>query len=330
MPQRGELVARQLLARAVDVVGQQHLVAGSQQRHVDERDRRQAARREQRLHAALERGDALLEREGGRRAVQAVGVAGLLLPVARAQRRACRRNSTVDALCTAGCTRAEAGRRPVGMGDQRRAARRGPASSWRRRRSRLRPASPTRSWPSAATMRARVNSPRLQRLRRLLRRQQADPAVDLGRVGVAAADAALPAERRRRVDQHLHRRADRRAQLARSTTCLGDRHEARAPLLAHARPAACRAARWPPRRRPANRRSSRRGRAAPREEVEQVLELGFGLAREAGDERAADDELAGRSRASAPARSRLLLGARRPLHAASGCAGCACWNGTSR
>ena len=57
----GELVARELHPRTVGVVGDQHLVAASQQRHVDQRDRRQPAGHEQRLHAAFERRDALLE-----------------------------------------------------------------------------------------------------------------------------------------------------------------------------------------------------------------------------------------------------------------------------
>jgi hypothetical protein len=64
------------------------------------------------------------------------------------------------------------------------------------------------------------------------------------------------------------------------------------------------------------------------DEVEQVLELGLGLAGKAGDEGAADDEL----RADlAPARQPLevLLAARRPLHPRS-TSGCECWNGTSR
>ena len=69
--------------------------------------------------AAFERGEALLEREGGRRAVQAVGVAGL---AASSRARAAPRRSakiTVDALYTAGCIAAEAGRRLVGVVDQR-------------------------------------------------------------------------------------------------------------------------------------------------------------------------------------------------------------------
>ena len=59
-----------------------------------------------RLHAAFERRDALLERERRRRAVQAVGVAGLLLPAARAQRGGVGEDD-VDALWTGGCTAAK-------------------------------------------------------------------------------------------------------------------------------------------------------------------------------------------------------------------------------
>ncbi len=73
--------------------------------------------------AALERRDALLERERRRRSVQAVGVAGLVAPVARAQggdvREQHRRRLVHRRL-----HRAEAGRRLVAVADQRRAARR--------------------------------------------------------------------------------------------------------------------------------------------------------------------------------------------------------------
>ena len=153
---------------------------------------------------------------------------------------------------------------------------------------------------------------RLQRLRRLVGRQQADPAVDLGGVGVAAAPAAFPAERRRRVDQDLHRRADAFPQL-RHRDVLGDAHEARAPLLAQlGRDHAGQRVRARARHR---RIREAAGAIDPRlaNEIEQMLELGVGLARKAGDEGAADDEL----RADlAPARQPLevLLAARRPLH----------------
>ena len=53
----------------------------------------------------------------------------------------------------------------------------------------------------------------LQRPRCLLGRQQVHAAVDLGRVGVGSADAALAAERGGGVDQHLHRCSDPLTQL---------------------------------------------------------------------------------------------------------------------
>ena len=83
--------ARQLAAREFLAPARRRCPGSAPRRRptagrVDEHDRRQAARHQQRLQAALERRDAFLEREGRRRAVQAVGVAGLVLPVARAQR----------------------------------------------------------------------------------------------------------------------------------------------------------------------------------------------------------------------------------------------------
>ena len=82
-----ELVARQLPARAVHVGRQQHLVARRQQRQIDHRHRRQAAGHQHALQPAFQRGDALLQQEGGGRPVQAVGVAVAAAPVACAQRR---------------------------------------------------------------------------------------------------------------------------------------------------------------------------------------------------------------------------------------------------
>src|SRR5688572_21783289 len=153
----------------------------------------------------------------------------------------------------------------------------------------------------------------LQRLRRFFRGEQPHAAIDLGRVGVAAADAALAAERRCAVDQYLHRRADALAQLG-GRGRLGDLHEARTPFL-------------PQLRRDGVRQVVGRGAfdrrvgkaAGPIDarfvhELQQVLEFGLGLAGETGDESAADDEL----RADlAPARDALevLLAARGPLHA---------------
>ena len=117
----GELVTSEFLARPVGVVGKQQLVAALQERHRDQRDRRQAARHEQRLHAAFERGDPLLERERRRRSVQAVGVARLLAPVARAHRGDVGEDDR-RRLVDPRLHRDEAGRRPVGVRDQRGAA----------------------------------------------------------------------------------------------------------------------------------------------------------------------------------------------------------------
>ena len=93
MPQLRELAVGQRLVGAVDVVGQQHLVAGLEQGQATQSA--MAARplgTSRHCCAAFERGDALLQHEGGRRAVQAVGVAGLgASSRARAWRRRRRR-----------------------------------------------------------------------------------------------------------------------------------------------------------------------------------------------------------------------------------------------
>ena len=121
----GEFVARQILARLVRVARNQHLVASAQQGQVGQGDRRQSARHQQRLQATFERGDARFERERRRRAVQAVGVAGLFLPLARVQRGGVREDHG-RSLEHAGLRRVEAGRRlvrvvnQVGAGRQRR------------------------------------------------------------------------------------------------------------------------------------------------------------------------------------------------------------------
>ena len=81
-----QLALREVLAGAVGVVGDQHLVAGVQQRQPHVGDGRQAAGHEHALQPAFERAQALFEGEGGGRAVQAVGVAALVLPLARAHR----------------------------------------------------------------------------------------------------------------------------------------------------------------------------------------------------------------------------------------------------
>jgi hypothetical protein len=74
--------ASQFAVRVVDVLRQQHVVAGLQQREIDHRDRRQAARRQQAVFAAFDLGQPRFQREGGRRAVQAVGIGVLVFPLA--------------------------------------------------------------------------------------------------------------------------------------------------------------------------------------------------------------------------------------------------------
>jgi hypothetical protein len=113
----GKLAGGQRLVGAVGVVGNQHLVAGLQEGERHQRDGRQAAGHQQAFGAAFERGQALLERERGRRAVQAVGVAGLGLPVARAHGGHVGKE---DGRCLehAGLRRGEGGGRGVGMVDQ--------------------------------------------------------------------------------------------------------------------------------------------------------------------------------------------------------------------
>ena len=165
-PSAASIVARQFLApgrrRCPAISTSSPLL---QQRHVDQRDRRQAARREQRVAPAFERRDALFEREGRRRAVQPVGVAGL---AAASRARASPRRSrkiTVDALCTPTCTALEAGRRlRTDGGSVRSSARFGSVASLMSGQI----GTPIRSWPCVATMRARANSPAFSVCRRLL------------------------------------------------------------------------------------------------------------------------------------------------------------------
>ena len=77
----------QRLVGAVGIVGNQQFVTGSQKGHVDQRHGRQSAGHQRAIAAAFERGDACFECEGGGRAGQSVGVAGLMRPVAVAQGR---------------------------------------------------------------------------------------------------------------------------------------------------------------------------------------------------------------------------------------------------
>ena len=83
----GQLALAQGLVGTVGVVGQQHLVAGAQQGQGGGGDGRQAAGHQQALQAAFQRAQALFQQEGGGRAVQAVGVAALVQPLAAAHGR---------------------------------------------------------------------------------------------------------------------------------------------------------------------------------------------------------------------------------------------------
>ncbi|OIQ66960.1 hypothetical protein GALL_514670 [mine drainage metagenome] len=110
----GEKFLRQLTAGPVHVVGQQHAVALLQQGKIDEGDGRQPGGAEDAVPSAVERGQPLLEDEGGGRAVQAVGIAGLATPVA------CAHGGHVGeqhggGVVHAGLDRAEACWRLVGM-----------------------------------------------------------------------------------------------------------------------------------------------------------------------------------------------------------------------
>ncbi len=77
----GELALGQRLVRAIRVVRNQDFIAGSEQAQCDRGDGRQAAGRQQALQTAFKRAQPFFEQEGGRRAVQPVGVTGLLFPV---------------------------------------------------------------------------------------------------------------------------------------------------------------------------------------------------------------------------------------------------------
>ena len=91
IPRRDAKIALQPIAefavRVVDIVRQEHVVAAFQHRKIDQRNRRQAARRKHAAGATFNRRQPRFERERGRRAVQAVGVAALVLPVTRPHRR---------------------------------------------------------------------------------------------------------------------------------------------------------------------------------------------------------------------------------------------------
>jgi len=74
------------LAGTVSVVGDEHFVTAAQEGHVDQRHGRQTAGHQHTVFTTFDGGDALFQREGGRRSVQAVGVAALVFPVVGAQR----------------------------------------------------------------------------------------------------------------------------------------------------------------------------------------------------------------------------------------------------
>ena len=74
----------QRLVGAIGVVGDQHLVAGFKQRQGDVGNRRQAAGHQHALQATLQRAQPFLQHVGGGRAVQTVGVAGFVFPLAAA------------------------------------------------------------------------------------------------------------------------------------------------------------------------------------------------------------------------------------------------------
>lgn len=112
-----ELARGQRLVGSIGIVGNEHLVAGLQEGEGHQRDGREAAGHQQAFGAPFERRQPLLEREGGRRAVQAVGVAGLGLPVARAHRGHVGKEHG-RCLVHAGLRRGEGGGRCVGMVDQ--------------------------------------------------------------------------------------------------------------------------------------------------------------------------------------------------------------------
>ena len=150
-----ELVRGKAAARAVDVVGQQQLVAAGQQRDVDQRDRRQAAGRQQDMVRALQRGQPRLQRQRGGRAVQAVGVAAAVDPLGAAQRLD-RREEHRRGLVHRGQLGIEARRRGVRMVDLRGLRPHRPAGI---AAGIAHSSSPIRSWPSTPLMRTRANSP---------------------------------------------------------------------------------------------------------------------------------------------------------------------------
>ena len=133
-PSRASSWRAKLLARAVGVVGDQQLVAAFS----SAMSTSVIAARPLGTSSVCRPPSSVAMRSSSvkrrRRAVQAVGVAGLLLPVARAQRGGVGEDDR-RRLVHRRLHRAEAGRRPVGVRDQRGAAPRRPSWSWRHRRA---------------------------------------------------------------------------------------------------------------------------------------------------------------------------------------------------
>ena len=75
-----QLTLGQRLARAVGIVGKQHLVARMQQGHVDTGDGSQPARNQHRVAPSLQGTEALFQCVAGGRSMQAIGVAALVQP----------------------------------------------------------------------------------------------------------------------------------------------------------------------------------------------------------------------------------------------------------
>ena len=86
-PEPGEFAIGQILAGSVGVVGDQHLIAGLEERQPHVGNGRQATGHQHTLQTALQRTQALFEDEGRGRAVQPVGVAAFVFPLARAHGR---------------------------------------------------------------------------------------------------------------------------------------------------------------------------------------------------------------------------------------------------
>jgi hypothetical protein len=148
-------------------------------------------------------------------------------------------------------------------------------------------------------------------------------AVDLGRI--AGERARHPPRRPRRPAPSFRGRSWRPGSSAEMSSCTSIR---RRDALRAPRPARHRAARWPRRLRPANRQSSRRGRAALLRGSQQFLELGLGFAGKAGDE---GERMVISGQIARQARMRSsTFSALAGRFMALRMRGLACWKGTSR